>query len=179
MQGKWSALAPAALAGVLALASNAVGYTPNFFQRWAYPWGPWTPDTPHIWGAVPPYDPRPIQPGVGTWRDLSHRRGIVEVHLPDERGLLYVNGNPTPLRGPVQTLHTEVLKAGQSQLFELRAAFRSGDDLLIEDRTIAAHAGERAFLVFDGVTAMRVKLPAPTDGAEQLPPPRQLPPATH
>jgi hypothetical protein len=176
MQLKSYALALAALAGVLALAATAPARQPSFFERWAYPWGPWTPDTPHVWGVVPPYEKRPwaYEPGVGTWLEQARYRGIVEVHLPDERGLLYVNGDPTPFRGNVQVLRTEVLPVSQPQVFLLRAAFRSGDDLLVEDRAISACAGEVIQVIFDGSKAQRVKLPARGPDGEQLPPPRQL-----
>jgi len=43
-----------------------------------------------------------------------------------------VNGEPNPRSGPVQVLQTEVLVGpGATFTFQLRAAFRSGDDLLI------------------------------------------------
>jgi hypothetical protein len=173
MQRNVCALTLAALAGVLAFAPVALGDTPSFFQQWAYPWGPWTPDTPHVWGAYPPYQNRFSEfdtPGA-TWRELQ-RRGIVEVQLPDERGLLYVNGNPTPLHGRVQVLRTEFLPRCGAQVFELRAAFRSGDELLIENRTLVIRAGERTSVTFDGHQAMRVKLPL---AGEELPSPRTLP----
>jgi hypothetical protein len=162
-----------ALTGVLVLPPAALGDTPSFFQQWAYPWGPWTPDTPHVWGAYPPYQNRfwAFDTPAATGREL-HRRGIVEVQLPDERGLLYVNGNPTPLHGPVQVLRTEFLPRCGAQVFELRAAFRAGDELLIENRTLVIHAGERTSVTFDGGKAVRVKLPL---AGEELPSPRPLP----
>jgi hypothetical protein len=170
------ARALAALGVVLALGGAALGETSSFFQRWAYPWGPWGPDTPHIWGAMPPYQPRPWayeQPRakypVFKW---CKGWGIVEVHVPDARGLLYVNGEPEPRYGPVQVLRTEPLYAHTPQTFLLRAAFRSGDNLLIEERTVSVSAGEVTSVTFDGSGAVRVKLPA---GAEELPKPRALP----
>jgi hypothetical protein len=174
MQRKLCALA---LGGALVFAATAAAHTPSFFEQWAYPWGPWTPDTPHVWGNIPPYQPRPYayQPGVGRFLERPICRGILEVHLPDPNGLLYVNGNPEPLRGPVHVLRTEILKGGPAEVFVLRAAFRSGGELLIEDRTVAAGRGERIPVTFDGTNAIRVKLPHPGPGAEELPPPRQLP----
>src|SRR5262249_4150802 len=150
-----------ALGGTLAFAATAAGHTPSFFEQWAYPWGPWTPDTPHVWGEIPPYQRRPwaYEPGVGTILERAHRRGIIEVHLPDDHGLLYVNGNPHPLCGPVQILRSEVLAVGGQQVFVLRAAFRAGDELLIEDRTVAIGCGERISVAFDGTNSLRVKLP--------------------
>jgi hypothetical protein len=168
----------AVVACLLATVTTAVADTPSFFQQWAYPWGPWTPDTPHLWGVYPPYEKRPWAYGPqGTFRETYRRRGFVEVHMPDDRGLLYVNGDPTPLRGRDQVLHTEILKADCVQRFELRAAFRSGDHLLIEDRTVTIHRGEVVSVTFDGNSAIQVNLPAPAPAREELPLPRHLPPS--
>ncbi|MGE3808638.1 MAG: hypothetical protein AB7K24_28565 [Gemmataceae bacterium] len=104
--------------------------------------------------------------------DLKYGRGVVEVGIPDENGLLYVNHEAEPRRGPVHVLVTPVLEAGQTQVFKLRAAFRSGNDLLIEEATVSARPGQPHQVVFTGSHAVRVPLP---DRTEQAPAPRTLP----
>lgn len=99
-------------------------------------------------------------------------RGFAEIHIPDARGLLYVNDDPKPMRGAALDVQTPFLKAGERYTLQLRAAFRAGDELLIEDRTITVGGGETTVVRFDGVNAVRVPL---REKMELLPPPRMLP----
>ena len=108
--------------------------------------------------------PDPTQPGCA--------RGFAEVHIPDERGLLYVNDEPEPLRGPVLDVRTPFLKRGECYTLHLRAAFRSGDDLLIQDQTVTVSGGETRAVRFGGASAIRIPL---RPRGEMLPPPRELP----
>lgn len=99
-------------------------------------------------------------------------RGFAEVHIPDARGLLYVNDDPEPLRGPVLDVQTPFLKRGERHTLQLRAAFRAGDELLIQDQAITIAGGETVVVRFNGMHAMRVPL---REKSELLPPPRELP----
>ena len=51
------------------------------------------------------------------------------------------------------------------------AAFKVGDNLLIEDKTALVQAGQGAALTFDGSGAIRV--PLPSSGGTELPLPRK------
>lgn len=106
-------------------------------------------------------------------QELDYARGFVEVRIPDERALLYVDDEPDPLRGAVLKLKTPLLEVGKSYTLPLRAAFRSGDELLIQDLAVVVPAGAVKVVKFDGVNAVRVPLPGQ---GEELPPPRVLPP---
>jgi hypothetical protein len=106
--------------------------------------------------------------------NIDYARGVVTVGLPDDRGLLYVNGEEYPRRGRTHVVRTELLEAGRPTVFELRAAFRSGNELLVEERTITALAGATTVVTFDGSKAQRVKLPPLPEGFDELPPPRPL-----
>ena len=106
--------------------------------------------------------------------NLKFGRGMVKVQVPDERGLLYVNGDPTPLRGSVQYLTTPLLQVDQVHVYHLRAAFRSGEKLLIQDGTVQVHAGQAVPFTFDGTKAVAVRLPVKADVPETAPVPRQL-----
>jgi hypothetical protein len=99
-------------------------------------------------------------------------RGFAEVHIPDERGLLYVNDEPEPLRGPVLDVRTPFLKRGECYALHLRAAFRAGDDLLIQDQAVTIQGGETRVVRFGGASAIRVPL---RPRGEMLPSPRELP----
>ncbi len=102
-------------------------------------------------------------------------RGVVKVQVPDARGLLYVDGDPKPLRGPAQVLTTPLMEGGQVHVYHLRAAFRSGEQLLIEDATVRVAAGQTTTFAFEGRKALAVRLPSPeTSASETAPPPRKL-----
>jgi hypothetical protein len=107
-------------------------------------------------------------------QNIDYARGVVTVGMPDDRGLLYVNGEEYPRRGRTHVVRTELLEAGQPTVFVLRAAFRSGDELLVEERTITVPAGATTVIAFDGSKARRVKLPPLPEGFDELPPPRAL-----
>lgn len=107
--------------------------------------------------------------------DLNYGRGMVKVCLPDAHGLLYVNGEKTPLSGPEQILTTPLLDGGQGHTYHLRAAFRQGASLMIQDRIVAVQAGQRIVVAFDGQGAVRVPLPrtdVKPEGVELLPLPQ-------
>jgi hypothetical protein len=107
-------------------------------------------------------------------QNIDYARGVVTVGVPDDRGLLYVNGEEYPRRGRTHVVRTELLEAGRPTVFVLRAAFRSGDELLVEERTITALAGATTVVTFDGSKAAHLKLPPLPEGFDELPPPRPL-----
>jgi uncharacterized protein (TIGR03000 family) len=111
-------------------------------------------------------------------RDLQYARGIARIVVPDAHGLLYVDGNPSPRTGASHLLTTPLLEAGQTHVFHLRAAFRSGNQLLIEDRALTVQAGQQVSLTFDGANAVAVSLPQETGSPGKIdlaPPPRRVP----
>ena len=115
-----------------------------------------------------------VSAGPMALQNTDYARGVVMVDVPDDRGLLYVNGEENPRRGRTHELRTELLETGQPTVFELCAAFRSGDELQVEERTITVLAGATTVVTFDGSKAVRVKLPPLPEGFDLLPPPRPL-----
>jgi hypothetical protein len=77
----------------------------------------------------------------------------VRVRMPDPIGLLYVDGRLTDSRGESRFVETP---AGAVRL---RAAFKSGENLLIEEKEVVVRAGQVTEVVFDGARATSVALP--------------------
>jgi uncharacterized protein (TIGR03000 family) len=101
---------------------------------------------------------------------------FIEVHLPDEGAVVYVNGAKTESRGTVRRLQTPTLEPGKVHIYVLRAAFRSGNNLVIQDRQVEVQAGRTTSVTFDGSKGRTVPLftpPANADTPELLPPPRR------
>jgi hypothetical protein len=83
----------------------------------------------------------------------------VQVAIPDPIGLLYVDGRLTDTRGASRLIESPVMERGKVQVFRLRAAFKAGDNLLIEEKEVSVRAGEVAAVTFDGGGALSVPLP--------------------
>jgi uncharacterized protein (TIGR03000 family) len=121
---------------------------------------------------------------TAVWADSApatpSSRAFLEIRVPDPRGLLYVDGRRIEPRGASYSLQTPPLEPGQAYYYHVRAAFRSGERLLIEERTVAVHAGRTVAIAFDGKDALSVPLPPATtsSGEELAPTPRVLPPAS-
>ncbi len=86
-------------------------------------------------------------------------RGCVQVRIPDPIGLLYIDGRLTDTTGTSRQVQSPVLGPGQPHAFRLRAAFRVGDNLLIEERDVVVGAGQVTEVTFDGGRATAVPLP--------------------
>ena len=99
---------------------------------------------------LPPPKPLPPEPAANQVR--------IDVATPDPYGLLYVNGEKTS--AGIRYYLADNVAAGKSHTFQLRAAFRVGNDLLIEDRQVEVQAGQSIAVQFEGKNAMRVPLPA-------------------
>jgi uncharacterized protein (TIGR03000 family) len=102
-------------------------------------------------------------------------KALLEVRMPDPYGVLYVNGKKTESRGESILLETPLLESGKEHVYHLRAAFRSGDRLLIQDRIVQVQPGRTTTVAFDGKDARSAPLPQanPTPpGYELLPCPR-------
>jgi uncharacterized protein (TIGR03000 family) len=102
------------------------------------------PGTPH--GQAVPLTPAPD-------------RACVQVAIPDPIGLLYVDGRLTDTRGTTRLIESPPLERGKAHVFRLRAGFKVGDNLLIEEKEVVVRAGEPAAVTFDGARATAVPLP--------------------
>ena len=95
---------------------------------------------------------------------------FLQVEIPDDDGLLYIEGELIHTKGTVRWYQSPPLPPGRDCTLHLRAAFQSGDHLLIEDKEVSLQAGANTAVKFDGRQAQSVALPkGPT---EPLPFPR-------
>jgi hypothetical protein len=97
---------------------------------------------------------------------------MLRVQLPDADGVLYVAGELVRSHGTARPLQSPPLPLGQPTPLHVRAAFRVGDRLLIEDKRLLLWGGQTLDVTFDGAGAVAVPLPRPE--AEVAPPPRPL-----
>ena len=70
--------------------------------------------------------------------------------------------------GTVRQVQSPPLEGGKPFVFQLRAAFRVGDNLLIEDRQVTVGSGELGDVSFDGKRALSVPLPRSNRGRESF-----------
>src|SRR5262245_51264132 len=102
----------------------------------------------------------------------------LQVSIPDHHGVLYIDGELVPTRGTVRELQSPLLPPGIDVPVRIRATFKRGDNLLIEDKIVVLHAGAAVGVTFDGSRAVSVplppveELPLPRLAPSQLPPPR-------
>jgi uncharacterized protein (TIGR03000 family) len=101
--------------------------------------------------APAPLAPEPLAPAPNV--------AGVRVEMPDPIGLLYIDGQLSDTRGTVRQFQSTPLGPGQSHVFRLRAAFKAGDNLLIEEKEVVVGAGQVTAVTFDGKRARAVPLP--------------------
>src|SRR5262249_40027798 len=93
------------------------------------------------------------------------------VEMPDPNGLLYIEDELIRSHGTARRLQSPPLPRGSTRTLRLRAAFKVGDRLLIEDQQVVLRAGASAVVTFDGRRA--VSVPFDQDDAEVAPFPRR------
>jgi hypothetical protein len=86
-------------------------------------------------------------------------RACVQVQIPDPIGVLYLDGRLTDTRGTSRLIELPALAAGQARVFKLRAGYKVGESLLVEEKEVAVQAGQVAEVSFDGTRATSVPLP--------------------
>jgi uncharacterized protein (TIGR03000 family) len=106
--------------------------------------------------------PPPI-PGVAP--------ALISVAVPDNDGLIYIDDQLVSSDGTLRSLQSPPLPPGISYPLHLRCAFKSGDNLLIEEKQVLIQAGESISVSFDGKKAVSVPLPREP---QMLPPPHEL-----
>jgi uncharacterized protein (TIGR03000 family) len=82
----------------------------------------------------------------------------LRVEIPDEFGLLLIDGEQVRARGTVRQLESPPLHPGKDFPTRVRAVFALGGQLLIEDREVVLRGGEIAAVTFDGSRAIAVPL---------------------
>ena len=85
--------------------------------------------------------------------------GFLQVEIPDDDGLIYIENELVRTKGTVRLLQSPSLPPGAPCTLHLRAAFKVGDNLLIEDKQVEIRAGENTSVKFDGARALSVALP--------------------
>jgi uncharacterized protein (TIGR03000 family) len=83
----------------------------------------------------------------------------LRVVVPDPAAVVYLDEKLIDGTGTTRTLTTPALQSGTTYSYQVRAAFRRGDELLIEDRKVSFQAGQVVPVEFDGAKAQRVPLP--------------------
>jgi hypothetical protein len=99
----------------------------------------------------------------------------LRVEIPDPDGVLYIEieGELIRSKGISRQLQSPSIPVGTHFPLQVRAAFKVGDNLLIEDKQILLHAGESTTVIFDGRTALSV--PLQVEEAKVIPfPPREI-----
>jgi hypothetical protein len=89
---------------------------------------------------------------------------------------VYVEDHLTSTRGTERVLETPFLEPGKAYRYRLRAAFRSGANLLIQEQVAWVQAGRETAVRFDGVGALAIPL-TPSDNPpsdDRLPAPRKI-----
>jgi hypothetical protein len=81
------------------------------------------------------------------------------VEMPDPDGLLYIEGELIRSKNTSRQLQSPPIPMGMDFPLKLRAAFKVGNNLLIEDKQVQLHGGESTRAVFEGTSAFSVPLP--------------------
>jgi uncharacterized protein (TIGR03000 family) len=97
--------------------------------------------------------------------------GIVHVAIPDSNGIVYIEGDLIRSEGTLRQFQSPPLPPGKAYPLHVRAAFKVGDNLLIEGQQVLLRAGQVTAVTFSGSRAISVPLPA---ADAELPPPRKL-----
>jgi hypothetical protein len=126
-----------------------------------------TPEGPVVTRfSLPPNSPIPLGPVAGASTPAS-----LQIAIPDPDGLLYIEGNLVRGKDTLRHLQSPPLPPGQACLLHLTAAFRVGDNLLIEDQQVQVQGGANTTVTFTGSKAISVPLPA--NAVEAAPAPRR------
>jgi uncharacterized protein (TIGR03000 family) len=127
----------------------------------------------HVWTTttVPPPPPPPAIPfkmpgaaadGVPPRPNCSP--ALVKIGIPDPNGIVYIDGELYRSDGTTRRFQSPPLPLGQSYPLRVRAAFKVGDQLLIEDKQVLIQPAVENTITFDGSRAMAVPLtPQPSD----------------
>jgi len=75
------------------------------------------------------------------------------VDIPDPVGVLYIEGELVRTFGTERRLESPPVPPGRGWPLHVRAAFKVGDRLLIEDKVVLLYAGEIASVTFDGAVS--------------------------
>ena len=79
---------------------------------------------------------------------------FVRVEIPDQYGVLYVEGVSLDTKGTSRQLESPPLQPGREYPLHLRAVYAVGDKILIEDKQVAIRAGDNLAVTFDGSRAI-------------------------
>jgi hypothetical protein len=78
---------------------------------------------------------------------------MLRLEMPDPYGVLCIEGQLIDTLGAVRFLQSPPLAPGMTYNLHVRVAFKVGERLLVEDREIPIHSGERLAVRFDGSRA--------------------------
>ncbi len=96
--------------------------------------------------------------GGGAFPLSSYAPAAFQVEMPAD-GLLYIEGELVKTNGRLTQLESPPLAPGKTHTLHLRAAYRVGDNLLIEDKEVGIRAGDNSTVTFTGARGVSVPLP--------------------
>jgi hypothetical protein len=102
---------------------------------------------------------RPPIPGTDS--------ACLAVEIPDQDGMIYINEQLVRCHGTFRLLESPPIDPNDPCTLHVRAVFRVGDKILIEDKIIPIHPGDRTPVHFDGSHAIAVPVKQAT--SEVLP----------
>lgn len=82
----------------------------------------------------------------------------VHVQVPDPHALLFIDGEKVRTTGTSRQLESPALAQGKDHPVHIRAAYKIGNNFLIEDHVIHLRGGESTAVTFDGRGALVVQL---------------------
>jgi uncharacterized protein (TIGR03000 family) len=96
--------------------------------------------------------------GGGPFPLSSYAPAAFSVEMPAD-GVLYIEGELVKTHGNVTQLESPPLAPEKTHTLHLRAAYRVGDNLIIEDKEVSVRAGDNAAVTFTGARAVTVPIP--------------------
>lgn len=122
-----------------------------------------TPDGPVVTRfTLPAQFHSPVTPPFDLINPLgprpSNAPAIIRLQMPQEIGVVYIEGVRVPSRGLVRLLESPPLPPTRATVIQVRIAYLAGDHVMIEDRPIALRGGETSNLTFDGSRAIVVPI---------------------
>lgn len=101
----------------------------------------------------------PFPPAPASLAPAYSSPAFLHVEIPDENGVLYVEGNMVRSYGMARQLQSPDLPVGATYPLKMRGVFKAGNNLLVQDKQVLLRPGESTVVKFDGTGAHVIPLP--------------------